>query len=159
MDEIVKEFLVESYESLDRLDRDLVSLEKDPHEKETLASIFRTIHTVKGTSGFLGFTKLEAVAHVGENLLSKLRDGVITFNPELASALLTTVDAVRYMLGQIESTGDPGQRDYSDLIELLTRLNEGQGALLPNTLAPTTAPLTAVAVPASRSHATVDPQP
>jgi two-component system chemotaxis sensor kinase CheA len=85
VDEIVKEFLVESYESLDRLDRDLVALEKDPHEKETLGNIFRTIHTVKGGSGFLGFGKLEAVAHVGENLLSKLRDGVITFNPELAS--------------------------------------------------------------------------
>src|ERR1700761_3292483 len=136
MDEIVKEFLVESYESLDRLERDLVSLEKDPREKETLASIFRTIHTVKGTSGFLGYTKLEAVAHVGENLLSKLRDGVIIFNPELASALLATVDAVRYMLGQIETTGDPGQREYRELIELLTRLNEGQAAPVHPPLAP-----------------------
>jgi two-component system chemotaxis sensor kinase CheA len=155
MDEIVKEFLVESYESLDRLERDLVSLEKDPHEKETLASIFRTIHTVKGTSGFLGYTKLEAVAHVGENLLSKLRDGLITFNPELASALLATVDAVRYMLGQIETTGDPGERDYRELIEQLTRLNEGQSVPAHNISAPITAPATAVAVPALRSHAVV----
>ena len=75
MDEIAKEILVENYENLDRLDSDLVTLEKDPHSKETLGSIFRTIHTLKGTSGFLGFGKLEAVAHVGENLLSKLRDG------------------------------------------------------------------------------------
>ena len=126
MDEIAKEFLVESYENLDRLDQDLVALEKDPHAKETLASIFRTIHTLKGSSGFLGFGKLEAVAHVGENLLSKLRDGVITINPALTSALLATVDAVRFMLGQIEATGQPGDRDFSSLIDLLTRLNEGK---------------------------------
>jgi len=124
VDEITKEFLVESYENLDRLDRDLVALEKDPHAKETLASIFRTIHTLKGGSGFLGFGKLEALAHVGENLLSKLRDGVIVFNPELASALLATVDAVRFMLGQVEATGQPGDRDYGELIGLLARLNE-----------------------------------
>ena len=142
MDEITKEFLVESYESLDRLDRDLVSLEKDPHEKETLGSIFRTIHTLKGTSGFLGFGKLEAVAHVGENLLSKLRDGVITFNPELANALLGTVDAVRYMLGQIEETGEPGTRDFTQLIDLLTKLNEGASG------ATETAPSSATSTPA-----------
>ncbi len=127
MDDITKEFLVESYENLDRLDRDLVVLEKDPRSKETLSSIFRTIHTLKGTSGFLGFGKLEAVAHVGESLLSKLRDGVLTINPEITSALLATVDAVRFMLGQIEKTGQPGEKDVSDLVKLLTRLNEGEG--------------------------------
>lgn len=126
MDEITKEFLVENYENLDRLDRDLVALEKDPHSKETLASIFRTIHTLKGTSGFLGFGKLEAVAHVGENLLSKLRDGVFTINPEITTALLATCDAVRFMLAQIEETGQPGDKDYGELIALLARLNEGQ---------------------------------
>jgi len=126
MDEIVKEFLVENYENLDRLDRDLVSLEKDPHSKDTLGSIFRTIHTLKGTSGFLGFGKLEAVAHVGENLLSKMRDGIFIINPEITSALLATVDAVRFMLSQIEASGDPGDRDYSSLIERLTFLNEGK---------------------------------
>jgi HPt (histidine-containing phosphotransfer) domain-containing protein len=73
-DEIVREFLVESAENLDLLDRELVRLEKDPRNRDTLASVFRTIHTIKGTCGFLGFTKLESVAHVGENLLSKLRD-------------------------------------------------------------------------------------
>jgi two-component system chemotaxis sensor kinase CheA len=124
MDDITKEFLVESYENLDRLDSDLVALEKDPHSAEILGSIFRTIHTLKGTSGFLGFTKLESVAHVGENLLSKLRDGVLTITPEITSALLALVDAVRYMLGQVEATGQPGERDYSNLIDVLTRLND-----------------------------------
>jgi len=74
-DDIVREFLVESSENLDLLDRELINLEKDPGNRGMLASIFRTIHTIKGTCGFLGFTKLESVAHVGENLLSKLRDG------------------------------------------------------------------------------------
>jgi len=126
MDEITKEFLVESYENLDRLDRDLVSLEKEPHSKETLGSIFRTIHTLKGTSGFLGFGKLEAIAHVGENLLGKLRDGLLVINPDITNALLSTVDAVRYMLSQIEETGQPGDRDFSSLVDLLTALNDGK---------------------------------
>jgi two-component system chemotaxis sensor kinase CheA len=124
MDEILKEFLIESYENLDRLDRDLVTLEKEPHDKETLASVFRTIHTLKGSSGFLGLTQLEAVAHVGENLLSKMRDGQLVINPEIASALLATVDAVRQMLGDVEANGQIGDRDNSDLIATLVRLNE-----------------------------------
>jgi len=149
MDEITKEFLIESYENLDRLDRDLVTLEKDPHAKETLASIFRTIHTLKGTSGFLGFGKLEAVAHVGENLLSKLRDGVFVINPDITGALLSTVDAVRFMLGEIESTGQPGDKDYTNLIELLTRLNDGKFlAPLPAILADFSAPAAPEPVPA-----------
>ena len=128
MDEITKEFLVESHENLDRLDRDLVALEKDPRSQDTIASIFRTIHTLKGTSGFLGFTKLEEVAHVGENLLSKLRDGLLTLNPEITTGLLSTVDAVRVMLGNIETTGQPGDDDYTPLVLLLTRLNDGAPA-------------------------------
>jgi two-component system chemotaxis sensor kinase CheA len=128
MDEIVKEFLVESYENLDRLDRDFVALEKDPKAKETLASVFRTIHTIKGASGFLAFGKLEAVAHVSESLLSKLRDGVLTINPEITSALLATVDAIRFMLGQIETTGQPGDKDFSSLIDRLSRLKDGNNA-------------------------------
>ncbi len=120
--EIVKEFLVESYENLDRLDRDLIALEKDPGNRETLASIFRTIHTIKGTSGFLAFNKLEAVTHLGESLLAKLRDGILILSPEITTALLTMVDAVRQMLGSIESQGNEGERNDQDLIAELTRL-------------------------------------
>ena len=65
--------------------------------------MFRAIHTIKGTSGSLAFGKLEAVTHVGENLLARLRDGQIELNPEIATALLAMVDAVRKRLGQIES--------------------------------------------------------
>lgn len=120
--EIVKDFLVESYENLDRLDRDLVGLEKNPQDQAALAGVFRTIHTIKGTCGFLGYNKLEKVAHVGENLLTRLRDGQLTLNPERTTALLGMVDAVRQMLKEIESTGQDGEIDYPELRETLTRL-------------------------------------
>ncbi len=120
--DIVQDFLVESYENLDRLDRDLVGLEKNPKDKDALAGVFRTIHTIKGTCGFLGFTKLEKVAHVGENLLTLLRDGQLILNPEITTALLGMVDAVRQMLKEIQSTGQDGENDYPDLRETLTRL-------------------------------------
>src|SRR5437899_4312466 len=119
---IVKDFLAESYENLDRLDRDLVGLEKNPKDKDALAGVFRTIHTIKGTCGFLGFNKLEKVAHVGENLLTRLRDGQLTLNPEIITALLGMLDAIRQMLKEIESTGQDGAVDYPELMETLSRL-------------------------------------
>ena len=125
MDDLLQEFLVESHENLDRLDQDLVTLEGAPGNPEILSRIFRTIHTLKGSCGFLGFTKLEEVAHVGENLLSHLRDGDVQFDAEVATALLSLVDAVRSMLAKIEGTGEEGDTDYSDLIETLTRLQQG----------------------------------
>ena len=99
--DIVKDFLIESYENLDRLDRDLVGLEKNPEDEQALAGVFRTIHTIKGTCGFLAFNKLEAVAHVGENLLTRLRDRQLVLTPEITTALLSMVDAVRQMLREI----------------------------------------------------------
>ncbi len=126
MDEVINEFLVESYENLDQLDQDLVDLEQNPTEKSLLASIFRTIHTIKGTCGFIGFSKLESVAHVGENLLSKLRDGELTLNPPITSALLAMVDAIRQILSCIESSQNEGDVDYSELIGTLTTLHKGE---------------------------------
>ena len=73
-DEIVHEFLVEAQENLDQLDRELMALEEAPSTPQLLASVFRRVHTIKGACGFLGFGKLESVAHVAESLLSKLRD-------------------------------------------------------------------------------------
>jgi len=123
-DEIVREFLVEGNENLDTLDRELIQLEKDPRNRATLASVFRTIHTIKGTCGFLGFTKLEAVAHVGENLLSRLRDGELVLNPEITTALLQMVDAVRQMLQSIEAIGNEGERDDDELMKMLARVTQ-----------------------------------
>jgi two-component system chemotaxis sensor kinase CheA len=125
MDEIIKEFLVESHENLDQLDQDLVALEKDPSGQPILASIFRTIHTIKGTCGFLGFGKLESVAHVGENLLSKLRDGAIIVDRPIISVLLALTDAVRQMLNSIEKIGAEGDEDYTELIDLLAKFALG----------------------------------
>jgi two-component system chemotaxis sensor kinase CheA len=129
MDEIVKEFLVESNEGLDRLDHDLVDLEKDPDEKDLLASIFRAIHTVKGTSGVLGFPKIESVAHVGENLLSRMRDGKLRLDPQITSALLAMVDVLRALLAQIAVTGIEGEGDVQPIVDRLAALlNSDPGA-------------------------------
>ena len=132
MDEVISEFLVESSENLDQLDNDLVALEENPSDLDTLSSIFRAIHTIKGTCGFLGFGKLEKVSHVGENLLSKLRDGELQLNEERTSALLAMVDAIRQMLSEIESSGSDGDDDYPALVENLTRLqSEGTAEVTP----------------------------
>src|SRR5437660_9386138 len=127
MDEIVKDFLVESNENLDRLDQELVKLESEPSSKELLESIFRTIHTIKGSCGFLGFSQLEKVAHAGESLLSGLRDGKLALTEEVTSGLLSMVDAVRQMLGEIQATECDGENDYSELREELKRLQSGAG--------------------------------
>jgi two-component system, chemotaxis family, sensor kinase CheA len=122
MDDLIKEFLVESSENLDRLDSELVKLESDPSSQELLSSIFRTIHTIKGSCGFLGFSKLEKVAHVGESLLSRLREGKLSLTPEITSGMLAMVDAIRTMLGAVDKTEQDGEETYPELIESLTRL-------------------------------------
>jgi len=122
MDDLVRDFLVESGENLDRLDQELVQLESDPSSRDLLSSIFRTIHTIKGSCGLLGFAKLEKVAHAGESLLSRLRDGKLLLNAEITSGLLAMVDAVRKMLAEIKTTEQDGKEDYASLIENLARL-------------------------------------
>lgn len=126
MDDIVKEFLIESAENLDRLDSTLVELEKSPNNHELLADIFRNIHSIKGTTSFLGFPRLEAVAHAGENLLSKLRDGVLLLNPQITSALLTMVDVIREMLDHIDQNRNDGENDYLPLIAKIQKLQEAE---------------------------------
>lgn len=128
IDEIVGEFLVESYENLDAYDEDLLALERDPTDREVIGSVFRTIHTVKGTSGFFGFEQLEALAHVAENLLGRLRDGELEVTEEIASALLATGDAIRRMLSEIERTGAEGEEDATELVATLTHLQGEEGA-------------------------------
>src|SRR5438270_9677571 len=120
LDDIVEEFLVESHENLDQLDSDLVALEQEPTSRERLSSVFRTIHTIKGTSGFLAFNRLEEVTHVGENLLSRLRDGELALTPARTSALLEMVDCVRSLLASIEASGGEGAVDVSAVVTALT---------------------------------------
>ncbi len=129
MDELTNDFLVESNENLDRLDRELVKLETDPSSQDLLSSIFRTIHTIKGSCGFLGFSKLEKVAHAGESLLSLLREGKLSLTPEFTSGLLAMVDTIRTILGEIQSTGQDGSETYPELIETLRQLqNQGDAS-------------------------------
>lgn len=125
-DEIVREFLLESAENLDQLDRDLVELEKQPSSKDILSSIFRAVHTIKGATGFFGFTKLESLTHSGEGLLDRLRDGQLTMSPEIAGTLLEMVDAAREILRAIESTGGEGQTEYAPVAEKLGKLQHSQ---------------------------------
>ncbi|MGB7731232.1 MAG: chemotaxis protein CheA [Candidatus Acidiferrum sp.] len=124
MDELTKEFLQESTENLDRLDQDFVKLENEPENPELLKSIFRTIHTIKGTCGFLGFTKLEALTHAGESLLSLLRDGELKLTEPTTDALLEMVDAVRRYLQSIEATEQEGDADTTGLIARLKKLQQ-----------------------------------
>lgn len=109
--EIIAEFLVESHENLDQLDRDLVELERVPGSRDLLSSVFRTIHTIKGTSGFLAFNRLEALTHVGENLLSRLRDGEMEMTGPVTEALLAMVDTVRALLESVERTATDTDAD------------------------------------------------
>ena len=124
MDELISEFLVESFENLDQLDQDLIALEQAPGDLEILKRIFRTIHTIKGTCGFLGYHKLESITHVGESLLSLLRDGVAHVDEPVASALLAMTTAVRSILGEIENSQTEGDGDYSALVATLTELQQ-----------------------------------
>src|SRR4051812_30603196 len=146
MGDIVQEFLVESHENLDQLDRDLVALEQRPGSRDLLSSIFRTIHTIKGTSGFLAFNRLERVTHAGESLLSRLRDGAQSMTPETTDALLRMVDTVRTLLATIEETGAEGEADIESVIEAVTR------ATTDGTAAPAPAP---AETPAPEPPATV----
>ena len=117
--EVIREFLVESHENLSRLDQELVELEKHPKDAALLASIFRTIHTIKGTCGFLAFTTLERITHQAESLLSQLRDGERELSPAMVSLILDTVDATRKVLVSIEASGEEGPDRFEDLTENL----------------------------------------
>jgi two-component system, chemotaxis family, sensor kinase CheA len=149
MDEIVRDFLTESNENLDRLDQELVQLESEPTSKPLLDSIFRTIHTIKGSCGFLGFTHLQTVAHTGESLLSKLRDGEFLLNPEITSGLLAMVDAIRKMLSEIQYTEHDGNSDYPDLLARLKQLQGNKKEPASETAKPAAAPTVPITAPAS----------
>jgi two-component system chemotaxis sensor kinase CheA len=126
VDDLTREFIAESVEGLDRMERCLTELEVRPEDGELLAEIFRTVHTIKGTTGFLGFARLEKLTHAGENLLGALRDGRLAVSEELVGGLLRLLDTLRSILRLIETTGGEGHRacdDDSELIALLVELN------------------------------------
>jgi two-component system chemotaxis sensor kinase CheA len=122
MDDLTREFLIESQEGLDRMERCLTDLEERPQDKELLGEIFRSVHTIKGTTGFLGFKRLEKLAHAGESLLGLLRDGKITAGATLITALLHLLDGLRELLKTIEAKDNEGDGDDSALIARLEEL-------------------------------------
>ncbi|MEK7347575.1 MAG: ATP-binding protein, partial [Candidatus Eisenbacteria bacterium] len=129
MDEgILREFLSESLENAEQVERELVALEREPGDLKRIATLFRAVHSIKGTCGFFGFTKLAAVAHAGENLLGRLRSGERTLTPEIANALLALVDALRAILGRIEATKEEGDEAFEPLIDRLNQLDTAAAA-------------------------------
>tara|TARA_R110002111_G_scaffold262289_1_gene337807 strand:+ start:90077 stop:92743 length:2667 start_codon:yes stop_codon:yes gene_type:complete len=122
MDDILQEFLAESWENLGQLDSEIVELEKDPKNAELIASIFRTIHTIKGTCGFLGLTNLGAVAHSAENVLGKMREGILDVSPGAISLVLEAIDQIKELLQGLEATGEEPKVDHSSLTSMLDEL-------------------------------------
>jgi len=124
MDDLTREFLIESGEGLDRMERCLTDLEKSPGDAALIAEIFRSVHTIKGTTGFLGYKRLEKLAHVGENLLGLLRDRKIRADAPVVTALLRLLDALRSILRSIEATETEGEGDDAALIGELAELQQ-----------------------------------
>ena len=122
MDELTREFLIESQEGLDRMERCLTDLETRPQDAALLGEIFRSVHTIKGTTGFLGFKRLEKLAHAGENLLGLLRDGKLVADRPLITGLLQLLDGLRSILKTIETEASEGDGEDSRLIEELEAL-------------------------------------
>lgn len=122
MDELTREFLIESQEGLDRMERSLTGLEERPDDNALLAEIFRAVHTIKGTTGFLGFRRLEKLAHSGENLLGLLREGNLAATAPVITGLLQLLDGLRLILRSIESDGHEGEGTDAVLIARLEEL-------------------------------------
>ena len=122
MDELTREFLIESQEGLDRMERCLTDLEERPQDAGLIGDIFRSVHTIKGTTGFLGFKRLEKLAHAGENLLGLLRENKLTANRELITGLLQLLDGLRSILKTVEAKDTEGEGDDAALIGCLEEL-------------------------------------
>lgn len=118
--EILQAFLEESRGGLDQLELDLVELEARPGDPELLARVYRAVHSIKGTCGFLGYRRLEALSHRGEDLLDALRSGRLALDAEIATLLLRLNDAIRSVLARIETTGDEGEDADPELLAALS---------------------------------------
>jgi len=119
MDDLLRDFLTESAENLAKLDNDIVELEQRPQETSLLNSVFRTIHTIKGTCGFLGLSRLEGIAHAAENVLDALRAGRLEVRSTLIGDVLAAVDCIKEILGHLEATEAEPEGDDSALIAKL----------------------------------------
>lgn len=126
MDDLIVEFLTETNESLGALDLDMVRLEQNPNDKELISSIFRLMHTIKGTCGFLGLPRLETVAHRAENVMGRFRDGDLKVTPSYVTLIFESFDRIKTIVAGLEETGSEPQGDDSALIEKLDAVYEGR---------------------------------
>jgi two-component system chemotaxis sensor kinase CheA len=152
MEDLLTDFLTETLESLGVLDNALVKLELAPDDKPTLASVFRCVHTIKGTCGFLGLTRLEKVGHAAENVLGKYRDGALSVTPASITLILRALDAIKLIVDGLRLTGQEPEGDDSAIISELNAVAEGR---MP---APAAAPAPAVG-PAATPPAAIPPPP
>ena len=128
MDDLLAEFLTETTENLTELDGQMVQFEQDPSDAEILGNIFRLVHTIKGTCGFLGLPRLEAVAHAGENVLGKFRDGVLEVTPQAVTLILKCLDQIRELLDELEASGTEPEGTDQEIIDDLNAMAAGQTA-------------------------------
>ncbi|MFV3076446.1 chemotaxis protein CheW [Niveispirillum fermenti] len=140
MDDLLSEFLTETNENLAVLDVELVKLEQNPNDPGLLSNIFRLVHTIKGTCGFLGLPRLESVAHAAENVLGKFRDGELHVSPYAVSLILESLDTIKGILSVLEQTEAEPPGSDQDLIDRLNAMAEGRELPKANAAPPAAAP-------------------
>ena len=149
MDDLLREFLTETSESLDTVDNQLVRFEQEPNNAKILDNIFRLVHTIKGTCGFLGLPRLEALAHAAETLMGKFRDGM-PVTGEAVTLILTTIDRIKDLLAQLEANESEPEGEDRDLIsELEAMVERGMAAMAAGEAAPPLVPAAPAAPPAA----------
>jgi two-component system chemotaxis sensor kinase CheA len=126
MDDLIAEFLTETNESLAELDLALVKLERTPNDSATLSLIFRLVHTIKGTCGFLGLPRLEHVAHAAENVLGRVRDKELSATTAVVSAVLAALDRIKLIVAGLAATGTEPAGDDTKLVAMLERASRGE---------------------------------
>jgi two-component system, chemotaxis family, sensor kinase CheA len=137
MDDLLREFVTETNESLDVVDVELVRFEQDPNNAKILDNIFRLVHTIKGTCGFLGLPRLEALAHAAETLMGKFRDGAPA-SSEAVTLILATIDRIKTILESLERAQREPEGADTDLILSLERMVERVGSARTHVEAPHT---------------------
>src|SRR6202041_2201439 len=126
---LLREFLTETSESLDTVDNQLVRFKQDPNNAKILDNIFRLVHTIKGTCGFLGLPRLEALAHAGETLMGKFRDGM-PVAAEAVTLILGSIDRIKEILGGLEATeAEPQGNDQDLIVQLHQMVERGMAAM------------------------------
>lgn len=153
MDDLLADFLTETHEGLLALDSALVRLERAPDDHPTLSEVFRLVHTIKGTCGFLGLPRLEAVAHAAENVLGRYRDGTLPVTPAGITLILTALDRVKAIVAGIEANGSEPAGEDGPLIAALNAAAEGKAGAAPVAEAPAAPPPAEAAAPVAEPAA------